>query len=275
ASASVPGVGVSINPPTLTLAPGEQGFFTVTFTVTPSAALDTWAFGSLVWADATHVVRSPIAVRPTALQAPAALSGTGTAGSTNYEITFGFAGDFTAAPHGLAAAQVQAGTVVDDPANDINVALGSDVGITVHAVTIPAGSLYARFSLFDSETDGVDDLDLYVFGPTGAFVGGSGSGTSAEQVNAFFPAAGTYFVIVHGWQTDGADANYLLSSWAVPMAAAGNMNVNAPTTATLGGTANVQLDWNGLESDTRYLGMVSYSTSGFFVDATVVDVSTK
>ncbi|MBW2736722.1 MAG: S8 family serine peptidase, partial [Deltaproteobacteria bacterium] len=38
ASASVPGVGVSINPPTLTLAPGEQGFFTVTFTVTPSAA---------------------------------------------------------------------------------------------------------------------------------------------------------------------------------------------------------------------------------------------
>ena len=50
-------------------------------------------------------------------------------------------------------------------------------------VAIPAGTTYARFSLFDDFTDGNDDLDMCVFNSANALVGASGGGTSAEKVN--------------------------------------------------------------------------------------------
>jgi hypothetical protein len=171
------------------------------------------------------------------------------------------------------AATETAGTVVDDPANDINVALGTGVGITVHDVVVPAGTEYARFSLFDDYTDGKDDMDLYVFDPNGDFAGGSGSGTSEEEVSIDEPSAGTYSVIVHGWQTDGPDANYTLFSWNIPAVDPGNMTVtsSAPA-AVLGETATISVGWTGLEAGTKYLGAVAYN--GGALGQTVIRVDT-
>ena len=84
--------------------------------------------------------------------------------------------------------------------------------------------------LFDDFTDGNDDLDLYVFGPlTAGFpnVGGSGSATSEEEVNLEGPTPGFYIVVVHGFETDGPDANYTLFSWLVG-ADEGNMTGPPP-----------------------------------------------
>jgi hypothetical protein len=150
--------------------------------------------------------------------------------------------------------------VVDDPANDINVALSTGVGVTFHVVGIPAGTEYARFSLFDGFTDGNDDLDLYVFGPGPGFpfVGGSGSPTATEEVNVVSPAPGTYIAVVHGWQTDGPDSNYTFFSWALSAADAGNLTVTAPASATLGATETISLDWSGLTAGTKFLGSVTY-----------------
>ena len=134
-------------------------------------------------------------------------------------------------------------------------------GFTLHTVNVPAGTAYARFSLFDAFADGEDDLDMYVYGPSGALVGTSGSGTSAEQVNLTGPAAGAYKVYVHGWQTDGSDANYTLFSWNVPSASSGNLTVTAPATATLGASANVTVAWAGLDPAKKYLGRITYSGS--------------
>jgi hypothetical protein len=138
----------------------------VTFTTTGAATLDEWAFGSLTWGDGDHDVRSPLAVRPVPLAAPGAVSGTGTSGSLDYDVTFGYTGTFDTAIHGLVAADTQAGNVVDDPANDINVALQTGVGITLHTISVPAGTRHLRVATFDGETDGADDLDLYLSIPT-------------------------------------------------------------------------------------------------------------
>ena len=139
-------------------------------------------------------------------------------------------------------------------------------------MTIPAGTRLARFSLFDDFTDGADDLDLYVHNSAGALVGSSGSGTSAEEVNLTNPAAGTYKVSVHGWQTDGPDANYTLFSWLLGSTDAGNMTATGPATATIGGTATVNLSWNGLTAGTKYLGQVSYLADGVEQASTVVRI---
>ncbi len=270
-----PGVAVAVSPSSLTLTPGESATYNVTFTTLSGATLGEWAFGSLTWSHGPHSVRSPIAVKPVALAAPDEVQGTGTDGSLSFDITFGYSGDYTAGTHGLAPADMQADIVVDDPTNDINTALATGVGITFHEFEVPAGSAYARFALFDAYTDGQDDLDLYVFDSNGDFVGGSGSPTSAEEVNLLLPDADTYTVVVHGWQTDGPDANYTLFNWAFGLVDdRGNMTVTAPASATLGATETIDVDWMGLNTGTKYLGAVSNSDAGGLLGLTVVRIDT-
>ncbi|MFN2271847.1 MAG: S8 family serine peptidase, partial [Anaerolineae bacterium] len=277
------GIDVTVDPASLTLGKGESASYYVTFTGNASVDANAWTFGSLTWSDGSHYVTSPIAIYPVAIAAPAEVHGSGTEGSLNFDVTFGYAGDYTAAPHGLEAADMQAGNVLDDPADDIDAALDTCdwssfpyqcVGITWHAFEVPADSAYARFSLFDDYTDGSDDLDLYVWGPSG-YVGGSGSGTSAEEVNTLFPAAGIYEIAVHGWGTDGPDANYTLFSWAVPATpGSSNMSLSAPTAATLGATETITVDWFGLDAGTKYLGAVSHSHAPDLLGLTLVSIST-
>ena len=77
-------------------------------------------------------------------------------------------------------------------------------------------------------------------------------------MNLVNPAAGTYTVSVHGWQTDGPSANYTLFTWALGGTDAGNMSATGPATATIGGTATVNLTWSELTAGLKYLGQVGY-----------------
>jgi subtilisin family serine protease len=266
------GINVSVSPSSFTLAPGASQTLSITFTNT-GATLNTYANGAITWtSDKGHTARIPAVARPVALAAPATISSNGSA--TSFDVTFGYNGSFTATPRGLVAATTFAGNVVDDPTNDINTALGTGVGVTFHFVNVPAGSTYARFSLFDEATDGNDDLDLYVFRPNGTFAGSSGGGTSAEEVNVANPVAGTWIVAVHGWQTDGPDSNYTLYTWAIPSTNAGNMTVTAPATATQGATGTIDVSFSGLAPATRYLGSIAYSGAAGMPNPTIVSVNT-
>lgn len=267
AVSGVAGIAVTVSPSTLTPANGESKDFTVTFTSMASATLNAYTGGQLTWSDGTHSVRSPIVVRPAALAAPAQVSG-------SYDVSFGYTGPFTVTPRGLVPATQTTGNVMDDPANDINTALSTGVGITVHPIVVPAGTTYARFSLFDNATDGNDDLDLYVFRSNGSLAGSSGSGTSAEEVNVLNPVAGTWFVVVHGWQADGPDANYTLFSWTLGDSDAGNMTVTAPASATVGATGTIGLTFSGLDAATKYLGSVVYGGAAGMPSPTIVRVDT-
>ncbi len=270
------GFTVSVSPMSFNIAPGGTQQYSVTITRT-DGPLNTFRFGSLTWSDGTHSVRSPISVRPVAIAAPAQLNLTGTSGVTSYGIKMGYNGTLEYAKRGLIPSQVFSGTVADDPTSNFNTGNpAANQGIAAHDIVVPAGSALLRINMFDEETDGEDDIDLYLYRVNAdsslTLVGLSGSGTSAEQIQLTNPTAATYRLFVHGWETDGPDANYSLHSWTLGTADAGNMTVTGPGTATIGGTGTVDLSWTGLEAGKRYLGQVRYNEGATTHATTIVRV---
>lgn len=261
------GLTVSAEPATFTVAPGESQEVALTFTRT-SATLNSYAGGQLTWSDGTHDVRIPAVVKPVALAAPREVSSNGSA--VDYDVTFGYDGAFSAAARGLVAADETADSVSDDPTDSFT---PTGEGVVSYPVTIPAGTTYARWSLFDEHVTAGSDLDLYVYKGT-TLVGASGSGTSAEEVSLTNPAAGDYTVYVHGWGVPTGTADYTLFSWLLDSTDQGNMTVTAPSTATLGETGQVSLGFTGLEPATKYLGSVAYSGTDGMPFPTIVEVNT-
>lgn len=276
-TAGLTGIDVTVTPGTLSLAPGESGSYEVTLE-TAGAVLDAYAEGGITWTDGDHIVRSPVVVRPVKFAFPEEVSFTEASGSGSgsFDVRFGYTGDYSAyISSGLVAATTVDGNVVDDPADSIGTALSTGVGMTIEVVVVPAGATLTRISLFDDYTDGVDDLDLYVFGPDTAgfpYQGGSTFATSAEQVDLDNPAPGVYLVVVHGSQTDGPDANYALYSWSLTSDTGNAMVINnAPASATLGTTGGVRVDWAGL-TDEKYLGVLLHEDGVGEIGRTVLNV---
>ncbi len=77
---------------------------------------------------------------------------------------------------------------------------------------------------------------------------------------------------MHGWQTDGPDANYTLFHWLLGSTSAGNMDATGPATVTIGGTATINLTWTGLTAGTKYLGQVGYVADGVEQTSTVIRI---
>jgi len=258
------GFDTVITPSSLSLSPGQTGTFTASFART-SAPLNAYFGGQLTWTDGTHNVRMPVVVRPIALAVPAEVSSDGA--SITYPISFGYTGPFTATPRGLIPAATTTGSVADDPSDSF--APGGP-GTVSFEVTVPPGTTYARFSLFDSDVSPASDLDLYVY-RGGTLVGGSGSGTSAEEVNLVNPIAATYTVFVHGYAVSAPTANFTLYSWVLDSSAAGNMTVTAPASATQG-PGTIALGFSALTPGTKYLGSVAYSGATGLPNPTIVRV---
>jgi hypothetical protein len=257
------GITVAFEPAALSIGPGETKTLRMTFTRT-TAALSSYAGGQI---------------------APAELTLSGMSGETSYGIQTGYNGELAYAKRGLIPSQVFSGTVPDDPTDNFNTANpAGNQGIVTHDIAAPANSTLLRVSMFDAETDGEDDIDLYLYrvDPDGSdpgtdpdlvLVGSSGGGTSAEQIQITPPAAGAnYRLFVHGWGTDGPDANYSLHSWVLGTSDAGNMTVTGPSTATIGGKGTVNLSWAGLEAGKRYLGQIRYMQGTTTHGTTIVRV---
>ena len=85
-----PGFTVTVTPSTIVVPPRRSVTFKVDITRT-TGAFGQWSFGALNWSDLRgHNVRSPIAVRPVAVAAPAEVTGTGTSGSTAATLRAGY-----------------------------------------------------------------------------------------------------------------------------------------------------------------------------------------
>jgi hypothetical protein len=207
-------------------------------------------------------------VRPIVLSAPLQVSGNG--GPISYDVTFGYTGEFSATPRGLIPAVTSTGVVADDPTNGACSLTAPNAQLI--PVTIPAGTTYARFSLFDADVDAGADLDLCVFrGAT--LVGSSGSATSAEEVSLVDPTAADYTVVVQGWGVVGSSP-FKLHAWVLGTTDEGNMTVVAPPAATTGTTAAIDLTFSGLAAGTRYLGSVAYAGIAGLPSPTIVRVDT-
>jgi hypothetical protein len=270
------GFATTVTPSTLNLAPGQTGTFTVTIETLPAATLNAYTGGQLTWSDGTHNVRIPLVVRPVALSAPAQVSGNG--GPINYNVKFGYNGPFAATPRGLVAPTITPGNVADDPTDGSCATLTAGPDKIQVPVTIPAGTTYARFSLFDADVAAGSDIDLCVIRVTGAnspaLAGSSTTGTSQEEVNLVNPTAADYIVVVHGWGVPAGGSPFKLHTWVLGSANAGNMTVTAPASAVLGTTGNIGLTFSGLAPATKYLGSVAYSGTAGLPNPTIVRVDT-
>ncbi|MES2094323.1 MAG: S8 family serine peptidase [Actinomycetota bacterium] len=268
---SVPGINAVVSPSTLTFgAAGEAKSFTVTFTRT-TAPLDAFATGSLTWTSGSTAVRSPIAVQPVTIVAPASANGTGTYGSVDITVTPGGDGAIPLSTTGLTA-----GTLQPDPTvgGVVGHSGSSAEGDTFdYTVNVPAGSQYARFDL--DTTDNAADLDLIVYQldaagtPIAAFQ--SATGSADERVNLLAPVAANYLVEVQVYAAP-APTTFDLRTYAVP-------NGGAPLTLTppvLPGKQGVPVTytaaWAGLSAYSNYLGLVKYGDTGAY---TVVNVVTQ
>lgn len=270
------GVSVSVSPRQLVVPPRKSAKYTVTFTRT-SADFNQYAFGSLTWSDGRHKVASQLAVRPVGLAAPAAVSGSGTSGSTSVKVVSGFEGQLSASAAGLVAAtptteQLKAPT--SSGFDTANPAAGpSTQKVTV---TVPAGTRLARFSTFDRDYATGTDLDMFVYrGGTSTLVGSSGGSTAEEQVDLANPAAGTYDIYVDAFALAPglATQDVTTFSWTLGSSAAGNVTITPESqTVTSGGPADVTLNWSGLAAGQRWLGAVSFSDGSTTAGSTIVRV---
>jgi hypothetical protein len=213
------------------------------------------------------VVRIPVVLRPVLFAAPTQVSGTG--GPISYNVSFGYTGSFAATARGLVPAALTAGTVSDDPTDGACSLTAPNAQLI--PVAIPAGTTYARFSLFDADVNAGSDIDLCVFNSANTLVGSSGSGTSAEEVNLTNPAAGNYTVVVQGWGVAGSSP-FKLHTWLLDSTTVGNMTVSAPGSATIG-AGTINLSFSGLTAGTKYLGSVAYSGVAGLPNPTIVVVN--
>ena len=272
------GIGVTVEPPVISLQPGESAEFDATFSV-QSGPLDLWRFGALSWTGSDRVVRSPLAIRPISITAPAQVTQFGTSGTVSFPVQFGYTGAYTPTPHGLRLPLVINGFVDDDPTRTFS--FRTTDGVTAHLIDVPPDQAYLRFALFDTLTDGDDDLDLYIYfcadNVNCVRVGESGEPTSNEEVNFLYPSAGRYAALVHGFATDnvsgGPGANYQLLSWAFGLVDdQGNMTVAGPSFVNAGSTDEVTVTWGGLELNTIYLGGVGHNTPDGLQAITVIRI---
>lgn len=271
ASASVPGINVTVSPSSLTLAPGESKSFEVTFTSTNAATLGEYATGTLTWSNGSKSVRSAVAVRPVGVSAPIELSGTGASGSVTADVVSGFTGTMGTQVYGLTAGTAtQESVAINSAAFDAD-APAASAAVTAVPITVNASTSLLRVDV-DAASD-ANDLDLYLYDSAGNLVALSATGASDEQVTVPGIAAGSYTAFIHGYGGP-SPAAYTLTTYLVGSSDAGNLSVTPSSQAvTVAGDASFTFTWSGLGATTPYLGWVGYTRGSDTVGMTLVSVN--
>ncbi|MCL1870242.1 MAG: S8 family serine peptidase [Promicromonosporaceae bacterium] len=267
------GFKAKVSPESLVLRQGQSASYTVTLTRT-TAPLGQWSFGSLTWVEngkGGHSVRSPIAVQPTPLAAPAEAQVNGASGTSAVSLTPGYSGTLTSTVSGLAPATVT-DTSLTANATTFAPQVAPWIGRTDVDLT---GAQLARFATYDADYPTGTDVDLYVYrlnadGSLGAQVGSSGGGTAQESVTLTNPS-GKYAVFAHLYAAPSGSQVVHINGFAVTAGAAGNLTATpASQTVTTAKTATVTLGWSGLAAATRYLGLVTYGDGTSTLGQTIV-----
>jgi hypothetical protein len=268
-----PGYEVTVSPSRIRLKSGDAATYEVTIT-NVDAPIGEWAFGSLTWQDKTghYDVYSPIAVRGALFNAPTAISGTGESGSASFDVSFGYTGSYSAAPHGLTADAPTSGSIGQDPDQTYPSADDSPVG--VQKIDYPiVGAAFVRWEMV---IPGDDDIDLFLEDSSGTIIASSTNGGTDELIELLLPADDTYTMVVHGWSVPNEPLPYTLRYWEVPLASGGSLSVDsAPASATIGETGTIEVSWSGLTTGTTYLGAVSHTGDVGLMGLTLVNVDTR
>lgn len=270
-----PGIQVKVTPSVLTVLPRKSATYKVEFTRT-TAAIGAFTFGSLTWADLRgHSARSPLAVRPVALQAPTEAAGTGATGSQSLAVKVGYNGTLTATPFGLAESAVTTKHLVGTQRSFNSAAPAAGPAVLKTTVTVPAGTKTGRIQTFGSQYRAGTDLDLFVYAPGTTRLLASSAGSTATEIITGVPA-GSYDVYVVQFATAvaGDEQDVFLHTFAVPASGATSLTVT-PTSRSvgIGSTVPITASWSGLTPGRFYLGVVDIGDGTALLRQTVVTVS--
>lgn len=268
------GVDVVVTPDAFSLAKGDAQEVNIAFSANSAVVAGEWAFGSLTWAnDDAHAspARSPIAIRPLTMKADGEVSATGSSGSVDIDVEFGYGGAYSAVVKGISPASVI-------PSN-----VSATAGLEVFCANLPALD-HLRMATFDEDTTtpGADDIDIRLFRVDSCAtfanltqIGGSGGVTSAEKIDIVnSPAGGYAFVIDYFAAAVGDNIDYKAFLHFV-LGDAGNTSVTAPASAVLGATDTVSVAYGPLSTGTRHLGIVSHQDAGGEIARTIITVNTQ
>jgi hypothetical protein len=277
AVATVPGFTTVVTPSSLTLAPGATGSFTVKLTAGATTPFDAWQFGSLTWSGAGNTVKIPVQAKVgKPISAPSDMSSDKVSGSKLFLVKSGFSGRMGYFKGGLK--EVTMGSqvsLVPGPLSSASLkaacAAGADTpSVKVYPVTIPAGTIVARFALRQADVGAAaDDNDMGILAPDGTWTY-SGNDGSNESVQLSSPAAGDYkvCVVAYGGQPT---MTHKLSSWVVtPSDVGGKFTVAVPSKVVAGNNATIGFSWSGLSDNQRYLGGAQFLDLSNTVQATTV-----
>ncbi len=304
------GIDVVITPTTLSLTENGTAEFTVRFS-SSGAQLDEWLFGSYTWANETHSVRSPFAIKPTYVAVTETIIAAGNSGTAPLTVDFGYTGQYTAVPFGLVepcvlpdntlgdgtCTNTEPALINNDPLDAYEFFDDGAVPPWITRLTIQrdatSDDFYFRVALYDELTAYDDDLDLYVFDCAGGsataecesitLVGFSDNVDTAtefvEDTSLAERGPGSYIVDIHGYEAgggpggDGLTSKFCLYAWSLGPAAAGNLAITgAPATATAGTTADYSVAWESL-GDTLWLGAVEHREGATPIGLTLIDIN--
>ena len=279
ASASLPGFAVTVAPASLTLAPGASADYSVTLKRT-SAANNAWAYGTLDWSDGTHRVRSPLTARTALFTPDDYYYSEGTSGNKTVSVTTAYNGKLSAKVAGLREATQDTYTLHANNSSDYGVAecaAGGSDSVSYKRVTIPAGTVGARFALYEEDASGGsgDDLNLLLLDGQGNLIVGSVNlFSSAEDIESPNPDPGEYIVCVVARTPVGGTATAKLSSWVIApgQTGTGNLKMLTPSTVFAYRPASASYTWSGLAPGRHYMGGVEFSNGSLRLGATLIQV---
>lgn len=271
--AGLAGVDVTVSPASFTIAAGATQRLEITIART-TAPLDEWTTGSITLTSGDTAVRTPVAVQPVTLVAPADAVGTGTTGAAEITVTPGGTGAIPLSTTGLAK-----GALLKDPADPSGehsgVGTANDQFVD-YEVTVPEGAEFARFDL--DALDDIADLDLYVLrldaAGTPVEQWTSATGSADERVDIVSPTSGDYIVEVVVFSVPGPTPWDLVATSVVPAAAAALTLEPAVLDGVQGVPVTYTASWAGLDEYSSYLGLVRYADTGRVTALTVTTEET-
>ncbi len=266
------GIDLAVNPSVFTLNEGETQTFTLEFTAN-GAVPGEWTFGALTWNNDSGQTpaRSPIAILPVLIDVDGEVDGSGTAGSVDIDVSFGYTGIYTPVLSGI------------EESLGIPDSVGTSDLLDAFCVDLPAHTHF-RFATFDANTTPLGaDLDLRLFyaddgcagsNPLVSF-GSSGGATSEEVIDVADPPAGGYVVVIDYFASSTGSINY--TAWVQSVL---DDNSNAlisatPPAAVAGASGTVTVDYAGLAAGTRHLGVVQHNDGGGEIARTIIDIDTQ
>jgi len=249
------GYEVSVEPSTIRLKQGEAVQFEVTATNVDSP-LDEWKFGSLTWVDKSgkYEVYSPIAVKLVQnFDYPSnVLGGSGVVGTSSFDVSFGYTGNYEAKSYGLVPAtltNIQPFTL-DAKTFDI------PPGMAFFQVALESGENKSFLRIFDSEDQLV----------------GSVSEVGILRFVFHFPKPGIWTVNSFG---TGVDVD-VLHTWIIPFSTGGSLSVLDSPSAVSGETGKINFAWENAADDKWYLGVIFHTGSdGAQLGFTAVEIDNR